>query len=81
MHLVTCGSGVPVLFIHGMPTNSCLWKGVIQYLCGSYRCFAIDLPGMGETPSRPYDTDFLHHLAEQIDQIRIVYNIEKCHVV
>lgn len=81
MHLVSCGSGVPVLFIHGMPTSSCLWKSVIQRLCGNYKCFAIDLPGMGETPSRPYEVDFLYHLAEQIDQIRIENNIDKWHVV
>jgi pimeloyl-ACP methyl ester carboxylesterase len=81
MHLVTCGSGVPVLFIHGMPTSSRLWNGVIKRLCGSYKCFAVDLPGMGETPSRPYDADFLRHLAEQIDRIRIENTIEKWHVV
>jgi len=81
MHLVSCGSGTPVLFIHGMPTNSSLWSGVIKRLCGSYRCFAVDLPGMGETPSRPYGADFLRHLAEQIDQIRIENKIEKWHVV
>ena len=40
MHLVTCGSGAPVLFIHGMPTSSRLWNGVISRLCGSYQCFA-----------------------------------------
>jgi pimeloyl-ACP methyl ester carboxylesterase len=81
MHLLTCGSGDPVLFIHGMPTSSRLWKGVIQRLCGRYKCFAIDLPGLGESPSRPYDADFLRRLAEQIDQIRIENNIEKWHVV
>jgi pimeloyl-ACP methyl ester carboxylesterase len=81
MHVVTCGSGDPVLFIHGMPTSSRLWKGVIQRLCGNFRCFAIDLPGMGETPSRPYDADFLRRLAEQINQIRIENKIERWHVV
>jgi len=81
MHLVSCGSGDPVLFIHGMPTSSYLWKGVIQRLCGSFKCFAVDLPGMGETPGRPYDANFLRHLAEQLDQIRIENNIEKWHVV
>jgi pimeloyl-ACP methyl ester carboxylesterase len=81
MHFVTCGSGVPVLFIHGMPTSSCLWKGVIQRLCGSFKCVAVDLPGMGETPSRPYGADFLRQFAEQIDQIRIDNDIDQWHVV
>ena len=81
MHLVTCGSGIPVLFIHGMPTSSRLWNGVISRLCGSYKCFAVDLPGMGQTPGRTYDPDFLRNLAEQIDQIRIENKIDKWHVV
>jgi pimeloyl-ACP methyl ester carboxylesterase len=81
MHFVTCGSGVPVLFIHGMPTSNRLWNEVIQHLCGSFRCFAVDLPGMGATAIRPYDADFLRSLAEQIDQIRIENNIDKWHVV
>jgi pimeloyl-ACP methyl ester carboxylesterase len=81
MHVVTCGSGDPVLFIHGMPTSSSLWSGVIQRLCGSYKCFAVDLPGMGETPSQPYEPDFLRRLAEQIDQVRKEHQIEKWHVV
>jgi pimeloyl-ACP methyl ester carboxylesterase len=81
MHVVACGAGVPVLFIHGMPTSSQLWKGVTERLCGSFRCFAIDLPGMGQTPGRPYDANFLRTLAEQIDQIRIQNHIERWHVV
>jgi pimeloyl-ACP methyl ester carboxylesterase len=36
---------------------------------------------MGETPRRPYEANFLRHLAEQIDQIRIENNIDKWHVV
>jgi pimeloyl-ACP methyl ester carboxylesterase len=36
---------------------------------------------MGETPSQPYEADFLRHLAEQIDQIRIENNIDKWHIV
>jgi haloalkane dehalogenase len=64
-----------------MPTSSRLWKGVTQRLCGSFKCLAVDLPGMGESPSRPYDADFLRYLAEQLDQIRIANNIERWHVV
>jgi pimeloyl-ACP methyl ester carboxylesterase len=36
---------------------------------------------MGKTPGLPYDADFLHHLAQQIDQIRIENKIKKWHVV
>jgi pimeloyl-ACP methyl ester carboxylesterase len=81
MHLTRCGSGDPILFIHGMPTSSRLWRGIIERLCGRFTCFAIDLPGLGNSPHEPYDPDFLRHLAEQIDQIRIENKIDKWHVV
>ena len=81
MHLTRCGSGDPILFIHGMPTSGRLWRGIIERLCGRYTCFAVDLPGLGNSPHEPYDPDFLHSLAGQIDQIRIANKIEKWHVV
>jgi pimeloyl-ACP methyl ester carboxylesterase len=81
MHLVCCGSGEPILFIHGMPTSGRLWDGIIRQLCGTYKCFAVDLPGMGNTPRLPYDADYLRGLAEQIDEIRIENKIERWHVV
>jgi pimeloyl-ACP methyl ester carboxylesterase len=81
MHLTRCGSGDPILFIHGMPTSGRLWRGIIERLCGRYTCFAVDLPGLGNSPHEPYHSDFLRHLAERIDQIRIANKIDKWHVV
>ena len=81
MHLVRCGSGDPILFIHGMPTSGRLWNGIISRLCARFTCFAVDLPGMGNTPRERYDTDFLRNLAEQLDAIRIANKIDKWHVV
>ena len=81
MHLTRCGSGDPILFIHGMPTSGRLWRGIIERLCGRFTCFAIDLPGLGNSPHEPYNTDFLRRFAEQIDQIRIANRIDKWHVV
>jgi pimeloyl-ACP methyl ester carboxylesterase len=81
MHLVSCGSGEPILFIHGMPTNGRLWSGIIERLCGSYQCFAIDLPGLGKSPCAKYGPRYLQSLAERIDAIRMENNIAKWHVV
>ncbi len=81
MHLVRCGSGDPVLFIHGMPTNGRLWSSVIQHICAQYTCFAIDLPGFGKSPGIDYGPEYLHQLAEQIELLRIMNGIEKWHVV
>jgi pimeloyl-ACP methyl ester carboxylesterase len=81
MHVACCGTGDPVLFIHGMPTSSQLWDKVIARLCSHYRCFAIDLPGMGDSPERAYESGFLKTIAEEIDIIRQQNGIEKWHVV
>ena len=81
MHCANQGRGDAILFIHGMPTNRMLWNGVIQRLSNHYRCFAVDLPGMGETPFTPYSRGYLVHLAEQIELLRSKYNVKKWHVV
>jgi haloalkane dehalogenase len=44
------GAGdVPVVFLHGNPTSSYLWRNVIPYVAGEARCLAPDLIGMGES--------------------------------
>jgi pimeloyl-ACP methyl ester carboxylesterase len=81
MYLVSRGSGYPVLFIHGMPTCSSLWNGVMDKLDDGFRCLAVDLPGLGQTPKIPYGPNQLELLANQVEQIRQEHNIEKWHVV
>ena len=75
------GKGDAILFIHGMPTNRMLWEGIIQQLSSHHRCFAIDLPGMGETPFVPYSPSYLDRLAKQIERLRIQHSVKKWHVV
>jgi pimeloyl-ACP methyl ester carboxylesterase len=81
MHVVRCGSGDPILFLHGMPTSSRIWSGVMRRLSSRFTCFAVDLPGMGQTPFAAYGPDFLRSLTGQLDSLRRQHNIEKWHVV
>jgi pimeloyl-ACP methyl ester carboxylesterase len=64
-----------------MPTNHMLWDGIIQQLSSHHRCFAIDLPGMGETRFTPYSPDYLDRQATQIELLRIQHGVKKWHVV
>jgi pimeloyl-ACP methyl ester carboxylesterase len=41
------GSGPPVLLLHGWPTSSYLWRGVMPSLERDNRVLALDLPGFG----------------------------------
>ncbi len=47
VHYVDEGEGEPLLFLHGNPTWSFLYRDVIRGLRGRYRCLALDYPGMG----------------------------------
>jgi haloalkane dehalogenase len=47
------GEGTPVLFLHGNPTSSYLWRDVIPELNGLGRLIAPDLIGMGDSAKLP----------------------------
>jgi haloalkane dehalogenase len=47
------GEGTPVLFLHGNPTSSYLWRDVIPELDGLGRLIAPDLIGMGDSAKLP----------------------------
>ncbi len=49
MAYVDTGEGDPIVFLHGNPTSSYLWRNVIPHLSGLGRCIAPDLIGMGES--------------------------------
>jgi haloalkane dehalogenase len=61
MAYTEAGSGpVPVVFLHGNPTSSYLWRNVIPHVVGLARCLAPDLIGMGAS-GRP---DIAYRFAE-----------------
>ncbi|TCD04005.1 haloalkane dehalogenase [Pedobacter psychroterrae] len=43
------GEGDPIVFLHGNPTSSYIWRNIIPYLQKSGRCIAPDLMGMGDS--------------------------------
>ena len=43
------GEGDPIIFQHGNPTSSYLWRNVMPHLQDQGRCIAIDLIGMGDS--------------------------------
>ena len=62
MTYVDTGSGDPVVFLHGNPTSSYLWRNVIAEVEGGARCLAPDLIGMGDSGKNPAGTyTFVDH--------------------
>lgn len=43
------GTGRPVVFLHGNPTSSYVWRHVLPHFSGQARCLAPDLIGMGRS--------------------------------
>ncbi len=50
---VDTGAGDPVVFLHGNPTSSYLWRNVIPEVEPHARCLAPDLVGMGDSGPAP----------------------------
>jgi len=49
MAYVEMGTGDPIIFQHGNPTSSYLWRNVMPHLADQGRCIAVDLIGMGDS--------------------------------
>jgi haloalkane dehalogenase len=49
IHYIDEGAGDPILFLHGNPTSSYLWRNIIPHLVPHGRCIAPDLIGMGKS--------------------------------
>ncbi|HTB67824.1 MAG TPA: haloalkane dehalogenase [Steroidobacteraceae bacterium] len=53
MSYVALGAGDPIVFLHGNPTSSYLWRNVIPHVSSLGRCLAPDLVGMGRSGAVP----------------------------
>lgn len=66
------GTGTPLVFLHGNPTSSYLWRNVIASMGDQYRCIAPDLIGMGKSAklpdSGPESYTFVEH-ASYLDEL------------
>ena len=65
MAYIDVGAGDPIVFLHGNPTSSYLWRNVMPHLESRGRCIAPDLIGMGDSeklePSGPDRYTFVEH--------------------
>ncbi|MFB7463163.1 haloalkane dehalogenase [Streptomyces sp. NPDC056224] len=55
------GEGVPFVFLHGNPTSSHLWRGVLPRIGGGIRALAPDLIGMGRSGKPGGEYRFADH--------------------
>ena len=58
VHYVDEGAGEPILFLHGNPAWSFLYRGVVIRLRKRFRCIALDYPGFGLSVRPPSGYDY-----------------------
>ncbi len=63
------GEGAPLLFLHGNPTSSYLWRDVMAPLSAGYRCIAPDLIGMGDSDKLPKSGPESYRFVEHRDYL------------
>ena len=61
MHYIDEGTGDPILFLHGQPTSSYLWRNIIPHVSGQGRCIAPDLIGFGKSDKPDIEYRFFDH--------------------
>jgi|GEM_PF-409446 len=74
MHYLDIGEGHPVIFLHGNPTWSYLWRNILPTVAENARCLAPDLIGMGlsDKPDINYGfADQVEYLSAWIDKLEL----------
>ena len=82
MAYVEMGEGDPIVFQHGNPTSSYLWRNVMPHLQDQGRCIAIDLIGMGDSdkleasgPERYTFEEHRHYLDAALEALGVSQNV------
>ncbi|HZS03324.1 MAG TPA: haloalkane dehalogenase [Blastocatellia bacterium] len=79
MSYIDAGEGDPIVFLHGNPTSSYLWRNIIPHVTRLGRCLAPDLVGMGQSgksPSNAYRfADHSRYLDAWFDSLRLTEKV------
>jgi haloalkane dehalogenase len=82
MAFAESGSGDPIVFLHGNPTSSYLWRNVMPHLEGLGRLIAPDLVGMGESaklpdsgPDRYTFVEHRRYLDALLDELGVAHDV------
>lgn len=80
LHLVSAGSGDPVVLLHGWPQTWRAWRKLMPLLAARYRLIAPDLPGLGDSskPAGGYDKKTL---AADLREMCVQLGLGRFHLV
>jgi haloalkane dehalogenase len=79
MAYIDTGTGAPIVFLHGNPTSSYLWRNIIPHVEGRGRCLAPDFVGMGDSGKNPTGSyrfvDHAHYLDAWLDTLEVTEKV------
>ena len=62
IHYIEAGKGDSIVFLHGVPTSSYVWRNVLPILAEKAHCIAPDLIGMGKSDKPNIKYTFSEHI-------------------
>ncbi len=74
LHYIEEGEGDPILFLHGIPTSSYVWRNIIPHLTVLGNCIAPDLIGFGQSakPDIAYTIqDHINYIEKFIETLQL----------
>jgi haloalkane dehalogenase len=79
MSYVDTGKGDPIVFLHGNPTSSYIWRNIIPFVSDYGRCLAPDLVGMGQSGKSPANAyrfvDHARYLDAWFEALNLTSNV------
>src|SRR5215475_12577917 len=76
---VDIGEGDPIVFLHGNPTSSYLWRNIMPHVAQLGRCLAPDLVGMGQSGKSGANTyrfvDHSRYMDAWFDSLGLMENV------
>lgn len=77
VHYLSGGKGEVLLFLHGWPTSSYLWRDVLPGMATNHKVIALDLPGFGKSSKILSDSYSFRYYEKVITSFLVELNIEK----
>lgn len=75
------GDGPAVVLIHGYPVHGYTWRKLLPTLSKNFRCYVVDLPGLGDSDWTPH-TDFTFTAqARRLTELLSSLDIQKCSLI
>ena len=82
IHFERQGAGEPMVLLHGIGGEHCVWEPILEPLAARFDVLALDLPGFGRSPALPDDeVPTPAALARAVGGFFDVQGIDRAHVV